>query len=794
MQTHVSALRLIANLRTGLILLLIGLAAANGATTRTWDGNGDSNASGNWATAANWSGDDVPDTGLSAGETASLPDVAAAGTRTVTNNASHTIYRLQMTQSTAGGVNKLLLNGPLTLSDSSGNANPFSLTAAAGVGSLVVDLNGYTLKTTASGYSGISLAGTWELPSGSDLEVEFTGSQSHAVLTNSGSVSLDGATLTYDWAASANNSGSRNIANAGTMVLENGSAVRFASSMGRPAWVFQNNTNSGTLRVLSNSTFDSINLTNTGTLELGSGAVIGGIQSNLTLTNRGALDITGDSAFRSAPNPASSATLLNDTAGTLTLGTAGSPADFLIQANSPYLTNRGTATLEPGSTITLQIASNSGGYRFDNSGTFVQDDVDLIYDWAITSGNNGSPRDFINSGTWTLRNASTLAFISSTGWNNFGYGTLSQCSNSGALTVESGSSVAFRGLTNTGTITLGAGAELGTNTFVGGVTLTNGTNGSLVVAGSSAASPARIGFVNSGSGSASISTNGTGAALTVGTGSDAAVLAVQGNHATVANTAGNTLTVEADATLRLDTNTAADGHNFVAHNAQVTNSGQLTLAGQIELNPNHQSTGYYLDNSGLVAITGDAASVERLKNRSTGYDTQFYNRVGGTVGGVGTLTYINSTGDAGRNRMILTNAGTLAPGNSIGTLEFVNTNVQFPAGGIYEFEAASASDHDLTVLTDGNLTLADGWVLRLIRADGYSWPGETFTLFTVDGGSISLGTASILFEPASKWGGTPALSVVGHDVILSGVYIIPEPSAAALLAAGLLALRRRYPR
>ncbi len=776
------------------------LAALTGwaQTTRTWDGDTDANLGGDWSVAANWSDNDVPNT---VSERASLPDVTLAGVRTVVNDDAHTINQLIMAQTTAGGVNRLRLDAPLTIS---GNATPFSLNAGAGVASLVVNLNGQALKTTAGSLTGVNLAGTWNLSSGSDLELEFTNNNGNAVLNLAGNVSLDGATITYDWAAGGNNSGTRNFSNSGLFVLDNNSALLFTSSTGRPTGGgfgnLANNTNSGTMRVLGGSTVVSSSLTNTGTLELGGGGIVGGSMTTPSLTNQGILAITGSGAVKSTLSSGTlSATLVNDNAGILNLGSTGAPASLLIETHSAYLTNRGAVVLEPGSTITLKVTNNQGSYRFNNSGTFTQDNVDLVVDWAITSGSNGTTRDFVNSGIWTLENGAKFNFISSTGYTNFGFGNLTSCTNSGTLNVDTGASVAFRGLTNTGTINLGAGAELGTSVFSGmGIVFTNGANGSLLVAGSTAANPARIGFVNESlqqtlfnNGSASA----TGASLMVGTGSDQAVLAIQGsgNGTQVQNFADNTIAINGGATLAILANDDGLPHPHNYRYARLVNQGQFDLGGTLAAQPNHNSgLETVLDNYGTVTVISDSASLERLAAASSVYArTRLYNQVGGTIGGTGILTHVNSTGNSGIDRMVLTNAGTIAPGASIGTLEFVNTDLHLLAGSVYAFEASSASNHDLLIVTNGNLTLDNGWILDLVRLSGYSWPGETFTLFEVDGGSISLGTPSVLFNPADRWGGTPIVSVVGSQVVLSGVYIIPEPSSLALLALGLLARRRR---
>ncbi|MGX1499589.1 outer membrane autotransporter protein [Labrenzia sp. MBR-25] len=99
---------------------------------------------------------------------------------------------------------------------------------------------------------------------------------------------------------------------------------------------------------------------------------------------------------------------------------------------------------------------------------------------------------------------------------------------------------------------------------------------------------------------------------------------------------------------------------------------------------------------------------------------------GGTVGGSGTLG--NVTANSG---------STIAPGNSIGTLN-VAGNVSFAAGSTYDVEVDSAGNSDKIAAT-GTVTIDSGAAVKILAEngtdDGYSYaPSTTYTI-------ISAGTA-----------------------------------------------------
>ena len=108
----------------------------------------------------------------------------------------------------------------------------------------------------------------------------------------------------------------------------------------------------------------------------------------------------------------------------------------------------------------------------------------------------------------------------------------------------------------------------------------------------------------------------------------------------------------------------------------------------------------------------------------------------------------------------LVNAGTVAPGNSIGTLT-VNGNVNFLPGSFYQVEANAAGQSDKIVAT-GTATLAGGTVQVLAENQAYARQTR-YTILTANGGVIGTFadvTSNLAFL-------TPTLTYDPNDVFLT---------------------------
>ncbi|WP_297809321.1 autotransporter domain-containing protein [uncultured Methylophaga sp.] len=159
-------------------------------------------------------------------------------------------------------------------------------------------------------------------------------------------------------------------------------------------------------------------------------------------------------------------------------------------------------------------------------------------------------------------------------------------------------------------------------------------------------------------------------------------------------------------------------------------SGTLTLTG------NNSYTGTTTVNSGLLAVNGTLVGATTVNT-------------GGSLGGSGTL------GD------ITLNGGTLAPGNSIGTMT-VSGNVDF-SSGVYEVEVADAGNSD-RIVASGNADLSGARVSVLPEAGSYA-DSTDYTI--LQAGSISNSFTGVSVDNVNFAFLDASLSYSATDVTLS---------------------------
>jgi hypothetical protein len=169
-------------------------------------------------------------------------------------------------------------------------------------------------------------------------------------------------------------------------------------------------------------------------------------------------------------------------------------------------------------------------------------------------------------------------------------------------------------------------------------------------------------------------------------------------------------------------------------------------------------------------------------------------KTGATLGGTGTV-----------GALTVEASGTVAPGNSPGTLDVVGNYTQL---GIYQSEIGGltpgdgATNHDQISVT-GTVNITGGSLAALFSGTGYVADNLIFILLN-DGNDDIIGTYSGFAQDAvvasyggldwkisytAKSEGTPSF-LGGNDIALMAV---PEPNVAALIGAlgGILLLRRR---
>ena len=333
---------------------------------------------------------------------------------------------------------------------------------------------------------------------------------------------------------------------------------------------------------------------------------------------------------------------------------------------------------------TLRFNNPQGVVNLRNTGTIDQDGAAIFFDWAATQ-NNYAARTLENGGTWVLRNGSLIQFGSSTGRQAWA----AKVGNTGTMRLLGGACIALRSLQNSGTLQLGDGTVLGSVEGSQGEGLLANT-GQVTVVGGDAQNPVAFGFAHPENTGKRAVVNGSpdGAAkaiFTIGDGKMTTSFRVLGGQAEFTNHPGSSMAILPGATLSLITNDNGSQHMFNNRRALLTNAGDLTLAGMLQVQGNHAGlTG--IINTGKLAIQGPQAGVERLPNSAggpgAGYKSDFnssqlHNLAGAMLQGTGTLTFINHTGSPDSVCLRLYNLGSIAPGgDKPGQLVFSNVNVQ----------------------------------------------------------------------------------------------------------------------
>ncbi|NPU13893.1 autotransporter domain-containing protein [Bradyrhizobium sp. 83002] len=373
--------------------------------------------------------------------------------------------------------------------------------------------------------------------------------------------------------------------------------------------------------------------------------------------------------------------------GNSTAGFANITNDSVSLSNSATL---GHATFNNLGSLVFFNSTTAGNATIDNHGTAEFYDTSTAGSSTITN-QIGSTLSFFGQSTGgdaTIVNGGTVNFASSNGPASDGKlsaGSIAGAGNTilGAneLTVGSNnSSTSVSGIisgagslakTGTGTLTLS-----GANTYAGGTTFTGGTI--------SVASDANLGGAPGG-----LTFNG-GTLQVTGTSFTSTTRTINwgagGGGFDIADPA-NTFTVSQ----------ALGGGGGLTK----LGGGTLTLSGL------NSYTGATAVNAGRLAVDGSIAASSGLTIAN-----------GAMVGGTGQLPGV--TVNAG---------GTLAPGNSIGTLTIIG-NLQFDAGSTYQVEV-SPSTADRTNVT-GTATLT-GATVNAVALPG-SFQRKTYTIINATGG------------------------------------------------------------
>jgi len=291
-------------------------------------------------------------------------------------------------------------------------------------------------------------------------QFRYTGRDGEIVFTNAGMIEQDGATLYFDWAAESRNWTRRCFANTGVWTIKNGACLQWISSSGQESWFGRDNTNGGTLRVLSGARLGLQNLVNTGTLELGARVLLGqpvfAVGENaMANTGNGIITVLDGPATFGCAGPSSNGKRVvtnGEAAGAnraqLLIGSGKDAASLTIVGGNCYLDNAATGNLEIRAGATLALTTNDNGsvHKFNNRDARLTNAGTTVIAGKLTlQGNHGGAVSIENSGALNIR-----------GDNAVFERLMSSCGPGGYYSTETGArlSVAPTGtLTGNGTLT-----------------------------------------------------------------------------------------------------------------------------------------------------------------------------------------------------------------------------------------------------------------------------------------------------------------------------------------------------
>jgi outer membrane autotransporter protein len=493
------------------------------------------------------------------------------------------------------------------------------------------------------------------------------------------------------------------------------------------------------------------------------------ITNNSTITNTGSFNSSSpadepEGIFSSGLN----AVITNNgdiiTTGVLSDGIRSFGADALINNNGNIYTSAG---------IAHGIRANGNNAVITNSGDITTSGggLGILSSTVIGGGDNVTIR---NSGSITT------TFVLADGI--FSNGADATITNSGSITITGDnadgifSSGADAVITNSGSITTAGSNANGIVSFGADATITTSGNITTTMMGD--------GIVSVGD-NVTITTSGNITAA----GSDADGIVSLGNNATITNSNSGTITTSADgirsfgadATITTSGSITtsgdfADGIRSYGGNATITNSGSIQVSGNgaigvslgslaadsltnsgsivatssatqaivggtgsntVNLQTGSIITGHIALGNGNDALTveGDSTVTGNI-NMGTGTDAININSGRLTLNGTITNsdTNVNTGGTLAGNATtanLFVNGGSVAPGNSIGTIN-VTGNVDFTGGGNYDVEVNAAGASDLINAT-GTATLTSGVVNIKPEAGNYA-ESTDYTLLTAVGG------------------------------------------------------------
>jgi autotransporter-associated beta strand protein len=494
--------------------------------------------------------------------------------------------------------------------------------------------------------------------------------------------------------------------------------------------------------------------------DLAPGAAAGTGKINLIKANNSTWTLTGNNSYTGTTSIQG---------GTLQLGNGGSTGAL---SPSSAITNNATLAINRSNTVTqgtdfASTVSGTGSFRKSGNGNLVLNAENLA---------SGTAREVLtfsgsNSGTVTLTHSAALGAAGNTiRFSGGGSGVLDLQTDTGVNTYNivsgsfNGGTIIANRATSGGSITHTLGSlDLGSVTL----TINKGSN----VTGSAAVSFTEL-RMNGGNDFNPVTVAGN---------ADIAL----GSASITANGFSKRLQLDGTSTNNIVTGVLSDSNNAVAGavvNVIKANSGTWTLnsdntytgtttikAGTLRIN-----TSTAIATSSSITVGDDGSSGAVLDASAAGLAIASSQ----TVGGIGTIL---STGQS------VTSSGTLAPGNSVGSLSISGGSLVLNASSDFIFELGLSSDR-INLINSASLALGTGTLglsdFTFINSGGFGI--GTYTL--IHGASSFSGSLDSTDLTGSVLGFDSILGMSGNHLVLT---VIPEPRALLLGAAGLLALLRR---
>ncbi|WP_165357520.1 autotransporter outer membrane beta-barrel domain-containing protein [Sphingosinicella sp. CPCC 101087] len=288
---------------------------------------------------------------------------------------------------------------------------------------------------------------------------------------------------------------------------------------------------------------------------------------------------------------------------------------------------------------------------------------------------------------------------------------------------------------------LGTLVLTGSNTYSGGTVVEAGT-----LVGDTEA--LRRNFANNGTLIFDLATGGTYSGTVTGTGktikSGGGVLTLTGANATdweVAN--GSLVSTSAlftgDVDLARDTSFVFDQAGEGAYAGTITGSGAMIVRG-----------------GGAIRFEGDGSGFRGTTSVGQGQTLAVNGALGGTLD-VAAGGRLQGTGKVDSGNV----AGTIAPGNSIGTLTFTG-NLALASGSSYEVEADPAGSSD-RIIVGGAATIESHVEVNVLAVNGNYAANTSYTILTAAGGvtgTFATVTSNLAFL-------TPTLTYAANAVMLN---------------------------